>query len=204
MLPSKSAPAGSTPAPGRAKLPNSPRARLPWLFSPVRWFREQLRRPLRIERRGIHLHILLGEPAPAPAPELPEAGSGIRLRQAHCDLRALLGRHPEAARLLPHLAFIERALRKNGSSAIPDLPLSVLHRGLAQLNSVAHGEPGEGLAELRRRLGLAIAARTRAPGAGLSAQGETEADRNIDVSEASHSLFEEMERSWTGQVPQGN
>lgn len=172
---------------------------MPWLFSPRQWFGDLARRPLLVERRGLNLHFALGAPAPKHAEPAREPRSGQALRRAHRELRELLGRHPDAPKMLPHLAFIEQGLRRDGSDAIPRLPLSVLHRGLAQLNSVTRDGQGEGLAELRRRLGRAIEHRTREP---ARAAAPKAADHEMDISEASHSLFEEMERSWTGQVPQ--
>jgi hypothetical protein len=205
MLPSKSASTGPVPSTLRAKVPATARARLrsrfPWLLDPIGQLRELSRRPLRIERRGFNLHFVLGPPRSAETADPGDAGGGVALRRAFRELNELLSRHPNAPQMLPHLAYIERALRKNGSSAIPELPLSVLHRGLAQLNTIARNEPGEGLAELRRRLERAIGRRTREHADDRATQSAAVA-RDIDVSEASHSLFEEMERSWTGQVPQ--
>lgn len=169
------------------------------ITSPFRWVRDLLRRPLRLERRGVQLHVVLGErPVEPVVDDAPVPGSGAVLRRAHRALGELLARHPEAARLWPHLAFIEQALRKSGPTAFAELPLSVLHRGLEQLDDVAQGDAAAGLDELHRRLRSAIAARTRVTGAAPLAAS---APDDIDVSEASHSLFEEMERSWTGQIP---
>jgi hypothetical protein len=68
----------------------------------------------------------------------------------------------------------------------------VLQKGLEQLDLLMRGETSEPLADLRTRLDAA--ARSR----GGAAEARVD---EVQVSEASHSLFDEMERSWTGQMP---
>lgn len=166
---------------------------------PVQWLRGLLRRPLRLERRGLQIHLLLDPPSdavPAPVPASPPSPGAV-LRQGHDELRALLRRHPEARHLMRHLGFVEQALGRSGSRALRrEVPVSVLRKALDQLDLLARDEPSDGLAALRRR--IADAARER-DGA-TDAAGAAGADA-LQVSEASHSLFEEMERSWTGRMP---
>ena len=59
----------------------------------------------------------------------------------------------------------------------------------------------EGLVYLRARLLEAV--QTRAAAVEIDEQTETRPG-SLEVTEASHSLFDEMERSWTGEMPVGN
>jgi hypothetical protein len=160
---------------------------------PVTWVRDLLKRPLKVERRGAQLHLVLGDiPTAPPAPEsVPTAGEA--LRRGHEELRALLRRHPETRHLMRHLGFIEQEIGRSGSRALKrDIPVPVLRKGLDQLDLLMRGETSAPLADLRERIDAA--ARARGVAAGPRAD-------EVQVSEASHSLFDEMERSWTGQMP---
>lgn len=161
---------------------------------PLQWLRGLLRRPLRLERRGLQLHVVLGAtPDAAPEPPSPP-GAGALLRQGHDELRALLRRHPEVRHLMRHLGFVEQALARGGSRALRrDVPVPVLRKALEQLELLVRDEPSEGLAALRQRIADAVRDR-----AGAAAAGAVE---SVQVSEATPSLFDEMERSWTGRMP---
>lgn len=157
------------------------------------WVRDLLKRPLKVERRGAQLHLLLGEKPPEPPTPSVAPTSGEALRRGHEELRALLRRHPETRHLMRHLGFIEQQLGRSGSRALKrDIPVPVLQKGLEQLDLLMRGETSEPLADLRTRLDAA--ARSR----GGAAEARVD---EVQVSEASHSLFDEMERSWTGQMP---
>jgi len=160
---------------------------------PVTWVRDLLRRPLKVERRGAQLHLVLGEKPPEPEAPTVAPTSGEALRRGHEELRALLRRHPETRHLMRHLGFIEQQLGRSGSHALKsDIPVPVLRKGLEQLDLLMRGDTSEPLADLRARIDAA--ARSRG--------GAAEARHDeVQVSEASHSLFDEMERSWTGQMP---
>jgi len=160
---------------------------------PVTWVRDLLKRPLKVERRGAQLHLVLGErpPEPAPVESVPTAGEA--LRRGHEELRALLRRHPEIRHLMRHLGFIEQQLGRSNSRALKrDIPVPMLRKGLEQLDLLMRGETSEPLADLRARIETAARSRSGA----VEARAE-----EVQVSEASHSLFDEMERSWTGQMP---
>ncbi len=157
------------------------------------WVRDLLQRPLKVERRGAQLHLVLGEKPPEPPPPSVAPTSGEALRRGHEELRALLRRHPETRHLMRHLGFIEQQLGRSGSRALKrDIPVPVLRKGLEQLDLLLRGETSEPLADLRARIDAA----TRSRGGAVEARVE-----EVQVSEASHSLFDEMERSWTGQMP---
>lgn len=90
-----------------------------------------------------------------------------------------------------HLAYVERAIARSGSRAFGQVPPPVLQRALEQLELMLRDEHDHGIAPLLDRLQRAL--RERAPA--------RRAEAAVDVSEASHSLFDEMEKSWTGQMP---
>lgn len=156
------------------------------------WLRTLLKRPLRLERRGLQIHVVLAGPAPEPAPaERP----GESLRRGHEALRALLARHPEVRHLMRHLGFLEQALARSGSRALrSEVPLPVLGKAVEQLELLMRGDASPELTAFAARLERAVAERQR----GVN---DAPVQAALQVSEASHSLFEEMERSWTGRMP---
>lgn len=159
---------------------------------PLDWLRTLLKRPLRLERRGLQIHVVLAEPAPAPAP--PER-AGESLRRGHEALRALLARHPEVRHLMRHLGFLEQALARSGSRALrSEVPLPVLRKAYEQLELLMRDDASPGLTAFAARLERAVAERRR----GVD---DAPVHGAVQVSEASHSLFDEMERSWTGHMP---
>lgn len=159
---------------------------------PLSWLRGLLSRPLKIERRGAQLHVVLGEPEQPPPPP---ARPGEQLRQGHAALRALLQQHPDARHLMRHLAFFEQALGRHGSRALrSEVPVLVLRKAHEQLGMLLRENQSPELEALAARMERSVKDRTRAEEAAPLAS-------SVQVSEASHSLFDEMERSWTGQVP---
>lgn len=163
--------------------------------SPVSWVRDLLQRPIKLERRGVELHVVLGEKPPPKAAS--STGSGEALRRGHEQLRALLHRHPEARHLMRHLGFIEQTLARTGSRALKlDVPVPVLRKGLQQLDLLIRDEPSDALTYLRSRIEASIRARER-----VDRDDEPSRPDGVQVTEASQSLFDEMERSWTGHVP---
>ena len=164
-------------------------------FRPLAWLRGRLFRP---EHTGATL-VPASSSIP-PAPPVVES-RGQALRAAHRALHALLKERPALRRLMPHLAHIERSLRKHGSRALLRLSANVLQRGLEQLETLQADEPRDALRALRTRLIEAIALRNVAksvtsPAALAGADGAA-----VEVMEASHSEFDEVERSWTGSMP---
>ncbi|WP_298829112.1 hypothetical protein [uncultured Piscinibacter sp.] len=164
----------------------------------AQWMSGLFKRPLKIERRGVQLHLVFGEAPKDVSATSTSASAGEALRRGHEELRALLRRHPEARHLMRHLGYIEQQLACFGSRALrQEVPVPVLAKGLEQLDLLARDEPSEALSELRRRIASAIARRSPA-----AADEDTETrPGSLEVTEASHSLFDEMERSWIGQMP---
>jgi hypothetical protein len=177
----------------------------------MRWVQDLFNRKLRVERRGAQLHVLLDPTPPAaPGKESPDVASARRaetLRLAQADLRDLLDRHADTRHVVPQLSYVEQVLGRSGLRGIGRLPLPVLHKALTQLESLVHDEPAAGLAELRRRLAGVIAVRlggtpaAQAP-APTNVMSDFHTEDRLEVSEASHSQFDELERSWSGTLPE--
>jgi hypothetical protein len=178
--------------------PEARRARLE-RFRPLAWLRGRLFRPEALSGTTL-------VPASSSLPPQPIVESrGQSLRAAHRALHGLMKERPALRRLMPHLAHIERSLRKHGSRALLRLSANVLQRGLEQLETLQADEPRDALRALRTRLVEAIALRNVArsvasPGA-LHGGG---AEAAVEVMEASQSEFDEVERSWTGSMPLHN
>lgn len=163
------------------------------------WVRDLLHRPLKLERRDGQIHVVLGE---KPAEPAPPPSSGEALRRGHAELQALLRRHPEVRHLMRHLGYVEQMLGRFGSRALKrEVPAPVLAKALEQLDLLARGEPSAPIADLRARIAAAVEARGIAP---FEDEDTETRPGSLEVTEASHSLFDEMERSWTGHVPLGD
>lgn len=156
------------------------------------WLRSLLTRRVRFERRGLNVHVLLETPPPLDT-TAPGSSVGEALRRAHTDLGMLLDRHPDTRHLMRHLGYVEREIARDGSRAFRQVPVPVLRRAIEQLELLLRGETEHAVEPLRRRLERALRERAAEP--------VRAAAPAVDVSEASHSLFDEMERSWTGQMP---
>jgi hypothetical protein len=124
---------------------------------------------------------------------------GQALREAHRSLHALIEQHPGMKQVMPHLAHIERALGRKGSRALVRVPVAVLQRGLEQLERLQAEQPRDALRALRTRLVEAIALRSVTRDTTPSARHTAPAA--LEVTEASQSQFDEVERNWTGAVP---
>ena len=136
-----------------------------------------------------------------------------RVRQIRLDLFNLLGQHPSSRRLMRHLAMVERTLQAEGIDGFEALPVRFIARALTELESLVWDWSPSGLAELRSRMAVLVKNRPRpvrpasvAPdGVPTALSPALESDFHMngkaDVSEATHAEFEEMERSWVGQIP---
>jgi hypothetical protein len=192
----------------QACVPPPKASSVPEPQKPMGWVHSLFQSKLRLERRGVQVHVLLDPPPPPP--ESPEVRRNQAIRQVRLELDTLLGHHAHTRQVVPHLSFVEQMLAKSGFRGIGRLPLPVLHKALTQLESLMHDEPGAGLAELRRRLAELISLRLggtpSAPAAASAASSNLmsnfHTDDRMEVSEASHSQFDELERSWTGTLPE--
>ena len=168
----------------------------------VRWV-EQVR------GHGLNMRVMVKKLTPAT--EAPLLLGMVQLRTLSLErvalmqqeLHALLRQHPQTKKLLRHLAYVERTMRHDGVKAVDDLPLDVLSKALAQLESLVVNWSALGLGEMRSRLSLLVKnKKILALHMGDNAQAtEMDHSQRADVCEVSHSVFEEMDRSWRGQVP---
>ena len=147
-----------------------------------------------LQRRGFGLRVLLAHPATAADPEAIPPSRGAALRHDHRRLSQWLRDHADLCHSLRHLVCVEQTLARQGSRALRTMPEKVLRKALEQLQGLTRDDPGFVLPELLRRLQHTV---TTVSGP-VSRFELTEA---MDVSEASHSLFDEMERSWNGRIP---
>lgn len=163
----------------------------PPVFAPLRAL---LTQRIRLERRGFQIHIVLAPPPDGPAEAPAEPTSGAALRHDHRQLAQLLKRHTDLRRTLRHLACVEQTLAREGSRTLQSMPGKVLRKAIDQIEGLRRDDPGFALPELMRRLRHALTIvdeRTKS----------FETTEAMDISEASHSLFDEMERSWNGHMP---
>lgn len=116
------------------------------------------------------------------------------LRRDFKELHALLGRNIVLRRSMPQLSYVERTLARTGSRGLLEIPLQMLEGALEQLDAAVHGSATLTLDELRARLESAIKALAHR-------RARFENSRHVEVSEATHSLFEEIDRTWTAPAP---
>lgn len=131
-----------------------------------------------------------------------------RVRRMRRDLYELMEQHPGSRELMRHLDMLERTLRRDGYTAVEVLPVRVVTKALAQLEKLVWDWSPTGLAELRSR--LAVMVKNRQPEADQEAASTAAIELDMatqhssaDVSEVDHATFEEMERSWIGEMPAG-
>ena len=133
------------------------------------------------------------------------SSSSVGHKQMRRDLYSLLERHPASRQTMRHLDLIERTLRRIDIDAVEALPVKVLAKGLDELEALVWDWSPVGLAALRSRLAVQVKLRRHEADAMTSSQLErydSNAPRiEAEVNEVSHELYEEMERSWSGQMP---
>lgn len=130
-----------------------------------------LTRRMRLERRGFLVTIV-----PEPLTEAPETRSGetrsgtksrrgrdfvppmplSQLADAHADLKAILDEEPDARRLRPTLALLERALDKDCEAGIDQIPAAVLRHAAQALDQLQDERYSPGLVVLRRRVAVVL------------------------------------------------
>ena len=130
-----------------------------------------------------------------------------RVKRMRRDLYELMQRHAESRSLMRHLDLVERTLRQEGLKGVQALPVRVLAKALAQLERLVWDWTPAGLAELRSRMAIMVKEHKAPTVQDASPTTTLEYDMSVphasDISEVDHSMFEEMERSWAGQLPEG-
>ena len=120
------------------------------------------------------------------------------------DLGKLLALHPDTRHLMRHLNLVDHALRHGGLGELEALPRHVLTKALDEIERLVWDWSPVGLAELRSRLAVILKIRRLDDGSrdsGLDAAALPEPVHGAAVTAAEESLFDEMERSWTGYMP---
>lgn len=137
--------------------------------------------------------------------ERKRSGASVGHKQMRRDLYSLLERHPASRQTMRHLDLIERTLRRVDIDAVEALPVKVLAKGLDELEALVWDWSPAGLATLRSRLAVTVKRRRHEADTLTTSQlerYESSAPRiEAEVNEVSHELYEEMERSWSGQMP---
>lgn len=165
-------------------------------------------------KRPLSLHngaIRLGQ-ARSTLIEQARATEHKHVRRMRADLFFMLEQHPASRELVRSLALVERTLQRSGFDGVDKLPQRVLARALAELERLVWDWSPVGLAELRSRLAvlvknkpveLAREAQDMLEGSAskVSVFAGLDSAQPADVSEVDHEVFEEMERSWVGEIP---
>jgi hypothetical protein len=173
------------------------------LGSSMQTMRRFLQRPISVQ----HGNLTLGTPANSLRAQARDEHRQ-RVRRMRRDLYELMQQHPTSRQLMRHLDLVERTLRQEGYTAVEALPVRVISKALTQLEKLVWDWSAPGLAELRSR--LAVMVKNRKPEAEQEAASTAALELDMathhsaaDVTEVDHAAFEEMERSWAGQMPEG-
>jgi hypothetical protein len=166
----------------------------------LRRLKALLSRPRRIERHGHRLQLVLVERR-RPAPER----HALSLAALRADLRErlLAYRHDHAAHVMRHLAFVHDELGRSGWPGVAALPIRVISKALVQLDMLVSRQGSARLSLLAERLRTLHDAAERR-GRRTVRPAMPDLAPNLEVSEATHEEFEEMQRSWVGTMPPQN
>lgn len=163
-----------------------------------------LERPIELDQGN----VTLGEPK-SQTLERARKERQEKVRQMRSDLLALMQKHRGTRLLMAHLNLVECTLRQRGLSAVERLPAPVLAKALHQLENLVWDWSPAGLAELRSRLSIQVRQRRAELSASRRAamdlaDASLSAPQVIDLLDVDHAMFEDMERSWAGQMPKGD
>ena len=114
--------------------------------------------------------------------------------QMEADLTWLLDQHASTRHLMRHLEFTERALQRRGVSGLERLPVRVIAKALAELESLVRDWSATGLADLRSRMAVMLKNRSTEEALESRPFGATQ---GAIVTEVEHSIFEESQRQWS-------
>ncbi|MES1163890.1 MAG: hypothetical protein ABUL50_12585 [Rhizobacter sp.] len=159
--------------------------------------RRLLQSPVKLTPGG---NLTLGVPQSSLRAQAREAERQC-VRQIRRDLYRLLDQHPSSRLLVRHLATVEHTLATKGLAGFDALPVRVVAKALADLDSLVRDWSPVGLAELRSR--MAVIVKMRPPGAEPVSTLVDQPSEWADITEVDHAEFEEMERSWVGVAPAG-
>jgi hypothetical protein len=168
------------------------------------------KRPLNLQNGEITLGI-----ARSTLIEQARATERKHVRRMRADLFFMLEQHPASRDLVRSLALVERTMQRSGFDGVDKLPQKVLARALTELERLVRDWSPVGLAELRSRLAVLVKNKPvepeklppaeseapEGPASRISVFAGLDSAQPADVSEVDHELYEEMERSWVGQIP---
>ena len=167
------------------------------------------KRPLNLQNGEITLGV-----ARSTLIEQARATEHKHVRRMRADLFFMLEQHPASRELVRSLALVERTMQRSGFEGVDQLPHKVLARALVELERLVWDWSPVGLAELRSRLAVLVKNKPvepekaaadsespEGPASKISVFAGLDSAQSADVSEVDHALFEEMERSWVGQIP---
>lgn len=177
----------------------------------LHWLGKRLGRSIRVRGHGLGTRLSLDKKPDAPKqPQYPgmvvlKPVPSERQKAMRKELHELLHKHPQTVSMHRHLAYVERTLRHKGAPAVDALPVDVLKKALTQLESLVKMWSLSALDEVRSRLTLLIKNKeiiARNLGEPQPQPLDIKESGPADVSEVSHSVFEEMDRSWRGRLPE--
>lgn len=164
------------------------------------WFKSLLGRPLRLQRRGINVHIALVDRRRSP-----EAIKADELTQLRDELRARLLAHEHGHHVaaLRHLVFVYDVLGHQGWHGVAAMDSRVLGKAMAQAQLLATAETSPALSALIEELRLLqVAAGLREERQASRRQQDAAAQAGgVEVREATTADFETTVRSWDGPGP---
>lgn len=158
------------------------------------WIGGLFTKPLKVKRVGKQLHLVLDSAPSSTQSASRTGGRGEALRLAHVALQQLLSLHEDSRRLVPHLSHLEQTLARQGSRALKVLPLHVLDKAIDQLDVLEGTAKNSDLMTLRLRVAESVKLRT-------PLKKLRDDVSSIEVTEASHSQFDEADRRWTAAAP---
>ena len=181
------------------------RSLLALLLQPFAWLNRMLSSDFKLRRQDGRLRVVVEPTGPPsrlpsqPAPQTRPAPAADIALNMQTELRHLLTQHHKARQVARHLGYIERALRANGPDALNDIPLNVLNKGFTQLKRLVSDWSSPGLAELRSRLSILIAAKEEEQRKqhGHSRLSDFFTTTRLQVTEGTPSDFVEVQKTWT-------
>jgi hypothetical protein len=162
----------------------------------LRRLRGVLKRPLRLERRGLQLHLVLVDrrrnPSPLAVPTDAQQLSELGDRLLAID-------HEHATTGMRQLVALHDKLRRKGWGAVEIMPARDLARALTQCELLASLEPSSAMSMLVERLRiLKAAAEAREERRALARADEL--DGQVEVTETSFDAFHDTQRGWVDTV----
>lgn len=167
---------------------------------PLKKIKGALSRPVTLEWRNGHPHVVLVERRKTPH---------LDRAQAHlCDelrARLLANEAGETSKLLRYLVVVHDALRNRGWDGVAKLPATVLSKAAMQAVMLASEDPTPLMSELASRLRSLHAAAAAHEDANRRPEGDDDEHTlqpyEVEVSETSFNEFERLERNWQRTMP---